>query len=136
MLYNIALVSAKHSHEPAKGKPMSPVCFYFFYLIFYLILFFNFTILYWFCHTSTCIHHRYTRVLNEGTERLSVPCLHGNCRPSVTLFWGSIHVFPPETEAASGRRPGCSIHQGYRPGRFLSSSHRNSGPRTQFEPLN
>ena len=21
-----------------------------------------FTILYWFCHTSTCIHHRYTRV--------------------------------------------------------------------------
>ena len=27
-----------------------------------LILFFNFTILYWFCHISTCIHHRYTRV--------------------------------------------------------------------------
>ena len=21
-----------------------------------------FTVLYWFCHTSTCIHHRYTRV--------------------------------------------------------------------------
>ena len=25
-------------------------------------LFFYFTILYWFCHTSTCIHHRCTRV--------------------------------------------------------------------------
>ena len=25
-------------------------------------LFFNFTILYWFCHTSTCIRHRCTRV--------------------------------------------------------------------------
>jgi len=31
--------------------------------IFYLfILFFNFTILYWFCHISTWISHRYTRV--------------------------------------------------------------------------
>ena len=28
----------------------------------YFILFFNFTILYWFCHTSTCICHRYTCV--------------------------------------------------------------------------
>ena len=28
----------------------------------FLILFFNFTILYWFCHISTWIHHRYTRV--------------------------------------------------------------------------
>ena len=34
-----------------------------FLLIFLFILFFfNFTILYWFCHISTCIHHRYTRV--------------------------------------------------------------------------
>ena len=28
----------------------------------FLILFFNFTILYWFCHISTWIRHRYTRV--------------------------------------------------------------------------
>ena len=27
-----------------------------------LLLFFYFTILYWFCHTSTCIHHGCTRV--------------------------------------------------------------------------
>ena len=26
------------------------------------LLFFNFTILYWFCHISTWVHHRYTRV--------------------------------------------------------------------------
>ena len=31
----------------------------FFFLIFF---FFYFTILYWFCHTSTCIRHRCTRV--------------------------------------------------------------------------
>ena len=36
--------------------------FFFFFLFIYLfILFFNFTILYWFCHISTWIHHRYTR---------------------------------------------------------------------------
>ena len=32
------------------------------YFFFNFILFFNFTILYWFCHISTWIHHRYTRV--------------------------------------------------------------------------
>ena len=29
------------------------------FLFIYFILFFNFTILYWFCHISTWIHHRY-----------------------------------------------------------------------------
>ena len=32
------------------------------FFFFNFILFFNFTILYWFCHISTWIHHRYTRV--------------------------------------------------------------------------
>ena len=32
------------------------------YFSFFFILFFNFTILYWFCHVSTWIRHRYTRV--------------------------------------------------------------------------
>ena len=32
------------------------------FFVFYFILFFNFTILYWFCHISTWIRHRYTRV--------------------------------------------------------------------------
>ena len=35
---------------------------YFHFLFFNLILFFNFTILYWFCHISTWIRHRYTHV--------------------------------------------------------------------------
>ena len=33
-----------------------------FIIIIYFILFFYFTILYWFCHTSTCICHGCTRV--------------------------------------------------------------------------
>ena len=37
--------------------------FYFFFTLnISLLLFFYFTILYWFCHTSTCIHHGCTRV--------------------------------------------------------------------------
>ena len=37
------------------------ILFYFYYL-FIIIIFFYFTILYWFCHTSTCIRHGCTRV--------------------------------------------------------------------------
>ena len=33
-----------------------------------------FTILYWFCHTSTCIHHRYTRVPHPEPPSLLLPC--------------------------------------------------------------
>ena len=32
------------------------------FLLFCFVLFFYFTMLYWFCHTSPCICHRYTRV--------------------------------------------------------------------------
>ena len=43
--------------------------YYFFYL--FIIIIFYFTILYWFCHTSTCIHHRCTRVPHpESTSHL------------------------------------------------------------------
>ena len=31
-------------------------------ILFYFIFFFYFTILYWFCHTSTCIRHRCTHI--------------------------------------------------------------------------
>ena len=33
-----------------------------------------FTILYWFCHTSTWIHHRYTRVPHPESPSLFPPC--------------------------------------------------------------
>ena len=45
----------------------------FFFLFSNLILFFNFTILYWFCHISTCICHRYTRVLHPEPSSLLPP---------------------------------------------------------------
>ena len=38
-----------------------------------LILFFNFTILYWFCCISTWIHHRYTRVSHPEPSSLLPP---------------------------------------------------------------
>ena len=44
-----------------------------FSLFFFLILFFNFTLLYWFCHISTWIHHRYTRVLHPEPSSLLPP---------------------------------------------------------------
>ena len=39
----------------------------------YFILFFNFTILYWFCHISTWIRHRYTRVPHPEPSSLLRP---------------------------------------------------------------
>ena len=44
------------------------------YLKFYFILFFNFKILYWFCHISTWICHRYTRVPHPEPSSLLPPC--------------------------------------------------------------
>ena len=40
---------------------------------FNLILFFNFTILYWFCHILKWIHHRYTRVPHSEPSSLLPP---------------------------------------------------------------
>ena len=44
------------------------------YLFIYFILF-NFTILYWFCHTSKLIHHRYTCVPHPEPSSLPIPSL-------------------------------------------------------------
>ena len=56
---------------------------YFFLLIFLnLILFFNFTILHWFCHISTWICHRYTRVPHPEPSSLLPPCTIPLGRPS------------------------------------------------------
>ena len=43
--------------------------------LFIFILFFNFTILYWFCHISTWICHRYTCVPHPEPSSLPVPSL-------------------------------------------------------------
>ena len=46
---------------------------FYFFIIIYFILFFNFTILYWFCHISTWIRHRYTRVPHPEPSSLLPP---------------------------------------------------------------
>ena len=44
------------------------------FLIFIIIIIIiYFTILYWFCHTSTCIHHRCTRVPHPEPPPTSLP---------------------------------------------------------------
>ena len=47
--------------------------FLYFYFFFNFILCFNFTILYWFCHISTWIRHRYTRVSHPEPSSLLPP---------------------------------------------------------------
>ena len=42
---------------------LHPSTFTVFFLRFYLFIYFYFTILHWFCHTSTCICHRCTHLL-------------------------------------------------------------------------
>ena len=44
-----------------------------FFIFIYFILFFNFTILYWFCHISKWIHHRYTCVPHPEPSPLLFP---------------------------------------------------------------
>ena len=53
-----------------------------FSLFLFFILFFNFTILYWFCHISTWIRHRYTCVPHPETFSLLPPCTVPLGRPS------------------------------------------------------
>ena len=50
--------------------------------IFNLFIFFNFTILYWFCHISTWIRYRYTRVPHPEPSSLFPPHTIPLGRPS------------------------------------------------------
>ena len=51
------------------------------YLFFFHFIFY-FTILYWFCHISTGIRHRYTRVPHPEPSSLLPPCTIPLSRPS------------------------------------------------------
>ena len=69
-------------------------------VIFFFILFFNFTILYWFCHISTWIHHRYTRVPHPEPSFLLLPHTiplgrPSSPAPSIQWFWSinSLQVY-------------------------------------------
>ena len=54
-------------------------------LLFFIYFFFNFTILYWFCHISTCICHRYTRVPHPEPPSHLPPCTIPLGHPSALL---------------------------------------------------
>ena len=82
-------------------------------IFFNLILFFNFTILYWFCHISTWIRHRYIRVPYPEPSSPFPSCTIPLGRPSapapsiqycalnldwrlvsyMILYWLSINIF-------------------------------------------
>ena len=67
----------------SSGLSLSLSLFFFFlFLIFFFTLFFNFTILYWFCHISTWICHRYTRVPHPEPSSLLPPHTIPLGRPS------------------------------------------------------
>ena len=68
---------------------------------FFLIIIFYFTILYWFCHTSTCIHHRYTHVPHPEPPPTSLPIL-------------SLWVIPVHQPQAS-----CILHRTWTGDSFL-----------------
>ena len=53
---SMAYSSTTNWHKNTKTPKQSD------FILFYLFIYFCFTILYWFCHTSTCIRHGCTRV--------------------------------------------------------------------------
>ena len=65
---------ARRQMSQAKEKPRAPRRILAKDFLSFL-LFFNFTILYWLCHISTWIHHRYTRVPHPEPSALPVPSL-------------------------------------------------------------
>ena len=110
----------------------SPKWFLLFYINeFYFILFFNFTILYWFSHISTWIHYRYTRVPHPESPPSSQPVpslwvipvhqpqascnLHRTWTGDSFLIWYYIHVLMPFSQIIPSlplpQSPkDCSIH--------------------------
>ena len=99
--------------------------FFFYFII--IVIFFYFTILYWFCHTSTCIHHRCTRVPHPEPPPTSLPIpslwvipvhqpqasciLHWNWTDDSFLIWYYTcfnAILPNHTPSQSPKD--CSIH--------------------------
>ena len=85
------------------GRNMLKSCTAFRRIFFNFILFFNFTILYWFCHISTWICHRYTLVPHPEPSSLLPP-------PS-SLPVPSLWVVPVHQPQAS-----CIMHRVTSPG--------------------
>ena len=83
------------------SKFVSFFLFLFFLYIFYFI--FNFTILYWFCHISTWIRHRYTHVpypepSSSGSSQCTSPKHPVSCNEpglATRFIYDIIHVSMP-----------------------------------------
>ena len=58
------------------------VNWFFIEILYFIFLFYNFTILHWFCHISTWIHHRYTCVPHPEPSSLLPPHTIPLGRPS------------------------------------------------------
>ena len=72
-----------------------PICIKIFFNFYYYYYYFYFTILYWFCHISTCIRHRCTRVPHPERNSFMEPIItsgHWSPWPS-SLFYSSL--LPP-----------------------------------------
>ena len=92
-------------------------------------IFFNFTILYWFCHISTWIHHRYTCVPHPEPSSLLPPLTIPLGRPSapapsiqyraLNLDWRLVSYMMFQCHSPKSSHPlplpqspkDCSIHQ-------------------------
>ena len=79
----------------------SPTLFYFFFNLLLLLLLFYFTILYWFCHTSTCICHGCTHVPHpEAPFHLpphTIPLGHPSVESGLAIrfLYDIIHILMP-----------------------------------------
>ena len=73
---NIIHLSGRINKKPGNINSIIyfPVPLFFFFGFLLLLLFFYFTILYWFCHTSTCIRHGCTHVPHLEPSSLLPPC--------------------------------------------------------------
>ena len=118
-------------YKTAQHAPWTSVFFNIFFLFQLEVNYF--TILYWFCHTSTWIHHRYTSIPHPETPYLLPPCTIPLGHPSApapsiqyhasNLDWWFIsymilHMFQCHSPKSSHPLPlpqtpkYCSIHLG------------------------
>ena len=71
--YQSGLPCPSSGDFPYPGISLWPVLYYYFFNDINFILFLNFTILYWFCHISKWICHRYTCVPHPEPSSLFPP---------------------------------------------------------------
>ena len=66
--------------------------FFFLNLSFIYVIYLHFTILYWFCHTSTWICHGYTRVPHPDPPSLLAPHLGRLSAPAPSILYPALNL--------------------------------------------